>query len=346
MLARRSKRAILAFAALLLVVAVLLAAVGRMFQVIEQQRRLDEERAAFREREEFMFTAEPRTVRRERRYPASVDPWLVANVPAEVAGRVAEVRVDPGSIVAPGQPLVVLDEEIAASDLRRAVARLEETKRLLAQGERLLASRVASPTEVESLRAEFRLADAEEDTARARLERHVIGAPFAGSVVERFVQVGEAVNANQPVVRLVDTSRLRIVFFVNERDVFSFPPGRLLALHLPASPGEMFEAPVVHVAQASEEDTRLFRVEAALDNADLALRGGLSGEVTAEVGLYEDQLFIPTACVRLEGAGAYVLRVPPGEGGPERVRVRIGEELDGFYPVFEGLSSGDRLLVR
>jgi hypothetical protein len=26
--------------------------------------------------------------------------------------------------------------------------------------------------------------------------------------------------------------------------------------------------------------------------------------------------------------------------------VRVGEELDGFYPVLEGLSAGDRLLVR
>jgi multidrug efflux pump subunit AcrA (membrane-fusion protein) len=68
--------------------------------------------------------------------------------------------------------------------------------------------------------------------------------------------------------------------------------------------------------------------------------------MTAKVGLYENQLFVPTACVRLEGSGATVLRVSTGEGGPESVRVRVGEELDGFYPVLEGLSAGDRLLVR
>jgi multidrug efflux pump subunit AcrA (membrane-fusion protein) len=83
-----------------------------------------------------------------------------------------------------------------------------------------------------------------------------------------------------------------------------------------------------------------------LANADLALRGGLTGEMTAKVGVYKNQLFIPTACVRLEGEAATVLRVSTGEGGPESVRVRVGEELDGFYPVLEGLSAGDRLLVR
>ena len=115
---------------------------------------------------------------------------------------------------------------------------------------------------------------------------------------------------------------------------------------MPAAPGQVFEVPVVHVARASDAETRLFRVEGELPNADLALRGGLTGEITAQVGLYENQLFIPTACVRLEGAGAYVLRVGQGEGAPESVRVRVGEELDGFYPVLEGLSAGDRLLVR
>jgi membrane fusion protein (multidrug efflux system) len=346
MLDRRSKRAILAFAGLVLTVAVLLAVVARYFQVVEQNRRLEEEKVSWRERDEFLFTVEPRTVERERRYPAAVDPWLVANVPAEVAGRVAQVLVEPGSRVEEGGELVRLDDEIAASDLRRAAAKLEETRRLLAEAEALERSKVVSRTQVEAIRTEVRLADAEEAATRARLERHIIRAPFAGSVVERLVQVGEAVNTNQAVVRLVDTSRLRVVFFVNERDVASFPAGAVIKLRLPAAPGRIFEAPVVHVAQASDEATRLFRVEASLANPDLALRGGLTGEATAVVGLYDRQLFVPTACVRLEGAGAYVLRMAEGTEGPENVRVRVGEELDGFYPVLEGLSAGDRLLVR
>jgi RND family efflux transporter MFP subunit len=346
MLARRSKRAILAFAGLAILVAVMLAAVSRYFDSVEQKRRLQEEKALLKEREDFLFTVEPRTVERERRFAAAVDPWLVANVPAEVAGRVSAVKVEPGSLVETGDPLILLDEEIAASDYRRAEAKLTELQRLLAEAEKLGQSRVVSRTQVEAVRAETRQADAEEDATRARLEDHTIRAPFGGSVVERLVQVGEAVNVNQPVARMVDTSRLRVVFYVNERDIASFPAGTAIQLRLPAAPGQVFDVPVVNVARASDEATRLFRVEGELPNADLALRGGLTGEVTAKVGLYENQLFIPTACVRLEGSGATVLRVPPGEGGPESVRVRVGEELDGFYPVLEGLSAGDRLLVR
>ena len=346
MLARRSKRAILAFAGLFLVVAVALAAIGRYFDSVEQQRRLQDEKSSLKEREDFIFTVEPRTVERERRYATAVDPWLVADVPAEVAGRVAEVKVEPGSLAKTGDPLVLLDDEIAASDYRRAEAKLVELQRLLGEAEKLGQSRVVSRTQVEAVRAETRQADAEEDATKARLEDHTIRAPFDGSVVERLVQVGEAVNVNQPVVRMVDTSRLRVVFYVNERDVASFPAGKKIQLRLPAAPGQVFEVPVVHVARASDAETRLFRVEGELPNTDLALRGGLTGEITAQVGLYENQLFIPTACVRLEGAGAYVLRVGQGEGAPESVRVRVGEELDGFYPVLEGLSAGDRLLVR
>jgi membrane fusion protein (multidrug efflux system) len=330
MLARRSKRAILALAGLTLLVAVALAAVGRYFETVEQQRRLQDEKASLKEREDYIFTVEPRTVERERRYAAAVDPWLVADVPAEVTGRVAEVKVEPGSLAKAGDPLVLLDDEIAASDYRRAQVKLAELQRLLAEAETLGRSSVVSRTQVEAVRAETRQADAEEDATRARLEDHVIRAPFDGSVV----------------VRMVDTSRLRIVFYVNERDVASFPTGTKIQLRLPAAPGRVFEVPVVHVARASDEETRLFRVEGELPNADLALRGGLTGEITALVGLYENQLFVPTACVRLEGSGAYVLRVGAGEGGPESVRVRVGEELDGLYPVLEGVSAGDRLLVR
>lgn len=346
MLARRSKRAILAFLGLCLAVGVLLAAVSRYFEGVEQQRRLAEEKASLKQREDFVFTVAPRTVERERRYSAAVDPWLVANVPAEVAGRVAEVKVEPGSLVKKGDPLVILDDEIASSDYRRAQVKLAELQRLLAEAETLGKNRVVSRTQVEAVRAEARQADAEEDVTRARLEDHTVRAPFDGSVVERLVQVGEAVNLNQPVARMVDTSRLRVVFYVNERDIASFQPGKAIGLRLNTAPGRVFDVPVVHVARASDEETRLFRVEGELPNADLALRGGLTGEATAVVGFYQDQLFIPTACVRLEGSGASVLRLRQGEGGPDLVRVRVGEEIDGFYPVLEGLSAGDRLLVR
>jgi len=261
MLARRSKRGILAFVGLLLLVTVLLAVTGWYFQAVEQKRRLDEEKATLQQREEFFFTVERRTLERERRFPAAVDPWLVANVPAEVAGRVSEVKVEPGSLVRLGDPLVLLDDEIAASDYRRASAKLGELQRLLGEAEVLGKSKVISRTQVESVRAETRQADAEEDATRARLEDHTISAPFGGSVAERLVQVGEAVNLNQPVVRLVDTSRLRVVFYVNERDVASFPAGAKVHLRLPASPNQVYEVPVVHVARASDEATRLFRVE-------------------------------------------------------------------------------------
>ncbi|MFZ9932466.1 MAG: efflux RND transporter periplasmic adaptor subunit [Chthoniobacterales bacterium] len=347
MLARSSKRAVLALLGLVLVVGVVLVSVARYFEGVEQQRRLQDEKASHNEREAFVFTVEPRTVERERRYAVAVDPWMVSDVPAEVAGRVSETMVEPGSRVKKGDPLVLLDDEIAASDLRRAEAQSAELQRLLAEAETLGRSKVVSRTQVEAVRSEARVADAAEDAARARFEDHTIRAPYNGDVVERYVQVGEAVNLNQRVVRMVDTSRLRVVFYVNERDIASFAPGTEISIRLPAVPGKILDAPVVHVAPASDEDTRLFRVEAELANPDLSLRGGLSGEASARVGFYRDQLFVPTSCVRLEGNKAYVLRIPPGEGGgPRQTEVRVGDELDGFYPVLEGLSAGDRLLVR
>jgi membrane fusion protein (multidrug efflux system) len=347
MLARSSKRAVLALLGLVLVVGVVLVSVARYFEGVEQRRRLQDEKASLKEREDFVFTVEPRTVERERRYAVAVDPWMVSDVPAEVAGRVSETMVEPGSRVKKGDPLVLLDDEIAASDLRRAEAQSAELQRLLAEAETLGRSKVVSRTQVEAVRSEARVADAAEDAARARFEDHTIRAPYNGDVVERYVQVGEAVNLNQRVVRMVDTSRLRVVFYVNERDIASFAPGTEISIRLPAVPGKILDAPVVHVAPASDEDTRLFRVEAELANPDLSLRGGLSGEASARVGFYRDQLFVPTSCVRLEGNKAYVLRIPPGEGGgPRQTEVRVGDELDGFYPVLEGLSAGDRLLVR
>ena len=181
MLARGSKRAILAFLGLSLLVGVILASVSRYFEGVETQRRLQDEKASLKQREDFVFTVEPRTIERERRYAVAVDPWMVSDVPAEVAGRVSATKVEPGSRVKKGEPLVLLDDEIAASDLRRAEA--------AKQREELLKAVRELDLELGKLADDIKVAKTESVEA-ARRFTEIAGAPFEEAVPAGCVAAG------------------------------------------------------------------------------------------------------------------------------------------------------------
>jgi len=344
MISRRAKRATIGFIVLALVIASLTMAVARYFQNREERRRYEEEQAKVEPLPVVDYTVRRQTKVRKREYPAELLPWTDAAVPAEVTGRVVETYVEAGQEVQEGEPLVRLDSAQAEFRLREAEARLDERMRLVEEAKVLLQKRVASKTEYEALASEVREVRAQCDALRDDLARHLIRAPFTGVVNRRMVDVGEAVRVNDPVARLVDLDRLRVEFYVSEFDLSSFEVGESLDLIVPTQPDKVFKPQVDFMARVAADDTRLFRIEAILPNEDTKLPGGIQGEVTAEVGSF-NALFVPAAAVRFEGADAQVLRIN-GEKETGLVTVRLGPEIDGYYPVYDGLNAGDRILIR
>lgn len=167
-----------------------------------------------------------------------------AELAAEADGRVAAVFVQSGMRVAAGDKLVQLDEAESSGAIGMASAELgqrrSELSRASARSEaaRIKLSRLRegaawlSKQELDSAIAEVQIANAELRAAQAgvgmgkanvsqqrlRLERRLLVAPFAGTVVALEVDPGDSVVAGQVVLRILN----------DERQVrFAFPPGEL-----------------------------------------------------------------------------------------------------------------------
>lgn len=342
---RRTKRVILGFFVLALIVGFIVIGSFRFAEAARERQRYEEEQAAIRPPEPNIFVIETGDRPQTRRYAAQLRPWMHANVPAEVAGRVVEVMVEAGQSVSEGDPLVRLDESLSTIAAQRAQANHEEAKRLLEESARLVKTRAISDTQYHAQLAATRLAEAELAEAREVLNRHVIRAPFNGIVNNRLVDIGDAINVNQPVAELVDLERLRVEFHVSENDLSAFEIGKPLDLLVPSLPGRTFEPTVDFTSRSADQGTRLFRIEAILPNEGSRLPGGLQGIVSTEVHQFTDLPMVPALAVRFLGKNTLVWKMT-SEGTPEQVNITVGPELDGVYPVLSGLSAGDRVIVR
>lgn len=340
---RRTKRLVLGFFAVGLIVVVVFSGSMRFLASQRERQRYEAQRGELKAPEPVSHEVMERELVRTRLFSVKVEPWISAEVPAEISGRVVRTLVEAGQEVAEGDVLVEIDDRRAKIAVELAKARHEESMRLLAEAERLQKSRVVSKTAYESTLAEARVTKAQMDEAQDTLSRHKVLAPFDGVVNERLVYVGDAVNVNQPVAVMVELNRLRVLLDASEGDLAAFPSGKALSLRTTLD-GKSFAPVVRFVSRSADPATRLFRVEAELDNSEANLPGGIQGVVEADVQIFARGPVVPASAVRFAGKDALVLK--DQDGVPVLTKIVVGPEVDGLFPVYEGLQVGDRITIR
>jgi len=102
--------------------------------------------------------------------------------------------------------------------------------------------------EVELKQLEVASAQATLDEAIERLVGSTMVAPFAGIATSVNIEAGEAVNANQVVIELVDIDKFEADILVNETDIFNIQMGAGAIIQVDAMPGISLPAEVTYIS--------------------------------------------------------------------------------------------------
>lgn len=238
------------------------------------------------------------TVARRIQATGRVEGWREADVISKIPGRVLRVVHGEGDQVAEGTPVVELESRDLAARVREADARATETALDLDRLRALGAQRLIAPSELDRARAEHATAVAALDQARATLEYGTIRAPFAGTVLRRFKEIGEGVLVNgppDPLFRIADLSRLKVIAEVPEIDLGGLRDGGTAQVVAEAYPGVQFPARLARIGLAvgrkrlrSDDprerlDEKVVEVELHLA-ADPRLLSGMTVDVVFEAG--------------------------------------------------------------
>lgn len=247
-------------------------------------------------------------------------------VAPKVSGRIERLAVDLADTVERGQVVGELDndEYVQAvtqvrADLAVAEANLAEARSLLTIAERELAritrlsergvtsksqldtakaDQLAKQAHVAVTTAQVTRARAELETARIRLGYTKVTAGWHGGsdrrmVAERYVDEGETVGANAPLLRIVELDPITAVFFVTERDYARLRGGQRAQLTTDAYPGESFPGEIVRIAPVFRESTRQARVELRVANPKLRLKPGMFARATVVIERVDETTIVP-----------------------------------------------------
>lgn len=177
------------------------------------------------------------------------------------------------------------------------------------------------------------------------LTQYELKAPFAGTIVEQFVSLGERVQPEAELYTLAATHRVWVFANVYEEDVGKIRLGQRGTVRVQAYPEESFQGEVAWIADAMDESTRTLSIRLDVPNSDQRLKANMFAQVQVAVGVRPDVLVIPESSVQHEPDGESVF--VETDTGTFQVRpVQLGATDDGHVEVTAGLEERDRVVVR
>jgi RND family efflux transporter MFP subunit len=302
------------------------------------------------------------TLRDIAEFTGTLLPESQYTVAPKVAGRLEKLMVNIGDDVRNGDLVAVLDSaeygqmvaqaqaELAVSNANLADSRseLDVKQREYDRAKELREQKVASESDLDKAKAESDAAqakyavseaqikqkEAELKAAEVRLSYASIHASWEDGdertrkVATRFVDEGSMLRANDPIVTIVDLSRVIAVVNVIERDYPDVHVGQEATIATDAYPGRQFTGHVARMAPVLVEASRQARVEIEIPNGDGLLAPGMFVRVRIEFAEHPKVQAVPEiALVRREDKqGVFV--------------VNAADNTVKFVPVATGISAG------
>lgn len=238
---------------------------------------------------------------------------------------------------------------ITQSEFDVSLARRDGTAARLrkAQEDLNIGLKGARPEDIEAKRAEIKALEAAVGNAKNQLDYTVLKAPFDGTVAARYVENFQTVQAKQPVVRLLDVTRIEVTIQVPESLISLVPRVKKAVCRFDAFPGREFTGSVTKVGSEASKTTRTYPVTVELEQpSDVEILPGMAGIVR---GLPEEggevageQLTVPMDAVFTEtdGQQSYVWLVDEEGRKVARREVTTGKLTPVGIAVTEGLAPG------
>jgi RND family efflux transporter MFP subunit len=247
-------------------------------------------------------------------------------VAPKISGRVEQVIVNIADTVNRGQVVAELDNdeyvqavaqaqadlEVARAKLSEAKSALEIAKREFKRTESLLKRGIASDSEFDAVRqdrlakqaqlkvaaAQVTKAESSLETANIRLRYTKVTAGWTGGdehrvVAERYVDEGQTVAANAPLLLIVELHPIIGVVFVTERDYAHLKPGQHVSLTTDAYPGEQYPGRIDRIAPVFRKSTRQARIEMTIDNPQHRLKPGMFIRTTVVLAQVPEATIVP-----------------------------------------------------
>jgi HlyD family secretion protein len=268
----------------------------------------------------------------------TLQPLRTINVGSQVSGVVSALNADFNSIVTQGEVIARLDPSLFQVDVDLQTANVERQMGEISNQEMQLANEIVGleraqalydkglvtaqaleqarlqvsvrRTQVDAAKKTLKTAQANLDQAKLNLSHTTIRAPIDGVVVNRLVDVGQAVQSSMNVAQFftlaTDLRHLRLEAIIDEAEIGRIRPGMPAEFTVDSYGDEVFRGTVETVTLNAQTQNNVvtYPVWISVPNPDMKLRPSMTANVRVFVSTASGVTRIPSAATRFRPTSA------------------------------------------
>ncbi|PCS21623.1 efflux RND transporter periplasmic adaptor subunit [Candidatus Enterovibrio escicola] len=276
-----------------------------------------------------------------------IEPNQGVTLATQVSGVINYINFESGNTIKHNDILVTLDSKVERANLKSVVARLVAAKTKLERYHNLYKQGSISKEALDEVEAKFYSLKADIESLNAEIDRRLITAPFDGVVGLRNVFMGQYLQAGSNIVRLEDTSVMKLRFTVPQTEIANITLGQQVDISVDAYPESPFSGQISAIEPSVNAQSGVIQIQADIPNNEGQLRAGMFARAKIILPIMVDQIVVEQTAINftLYGENVYVLREQNGGIRAFQKVVKIGEREGHVAHVLDGLNIGDKIVT-
>jgi len=256
--------------------------------------------------------------------------------------KISAIHFSNGDTVTKGQVIAEQDNTKAKADLDKAKSTLALAKTKLERIEDLLIKEpfALAKQDVDELRENVNLADADVRQKQATMNDYLIMAPFDGQLTSFSQSIGSQIGAGAALVTLYSLNPVEVRYAISQKDLGKAKKGQGVNVTVEAYGNEEFKGLVNYVAPAVDESSGRVEIHATLDNPEFKLAPGMFANIKQFYSHDIKHILVPQNSIIANNDERFVWLVR-GDNAVKQVVKLAQNTNDGYAVVLEGLAEGD-----
>lgn len=215
---------------------------------------------------------------------------------SEAGGLLTSISVKEGQRVSQGQVLATVDASIISSNIQELQTQLEHANYMFEKQKELKAKNLGTEFDYQNAESQVKAIQAKIKSLSTQRGKAVLTAPFSGTIDKIFAKNGQMTTPGNPILRLVNNSKIEITADVSEKHLAHVKVGTPIEVTFPNFTDTTVNLKITNVGNYIEPTNRTFRIMSEIPNNKVLLPNMLA-EVHITDFNVDSALVIPSASI-------------------------------------------------
>jgi len=204
--------------------------------------------------------------------------------------------------------------------------------------------RIGEAQQLKSASAQLASAKGKYLNARAQLSYSEIVSPIDGVVTDRPLYQGELATANQPLLTVMDTSKLIAKAHISQSEAVQLKPGDPAKLHVSGA-NDLIRGKVSLISPALDTGSATVEVWVEVTKPDPSVRPGMSVSIEVIAKSADQALVVPASAVFKSPEGADYVMLAGADGKARQTAVKVGLRTRDSVEIVSGVKEGSSVIT-